>query len=148
MDNKATVEATCRSRGFHCPQGCLNESNIGVNPLCRSSCVQYMYPKHCTCFSHQVLSSAASWCMQQTQFCRRSHCSLRAATAFLLPSSVEQRPPLLRLNEGGVVHVHYNDIQAPFILPLSNGLWTANAAPSGGRSLLITPPIPTRSPPQ
>lgn len=58
-----------------------------------------------------------------------------------------ERPPHLKLNEGGVVPVHYNDIQAPFIQPLSNGLWTANAPPSGGRSPLITPPNPNKQTP-
>lgn len=79
---------------------------------------------------------------------REPDCGLNCSCFFSPHLSLcrAERPPHLKLNEGGVVPVHYNDIQAPFIQPLSNGLWTANAPPSGGRSPLITPPIPTRSP--
>lgn len=70
-----------------------------------------------------------------------------AFSPHISPRAELERPPHLKLNEGGVVPVHYNDIQAPFIQPLSNGLWTANAPPSGGRSPLITPPNPNTQPP-
>lgn len=56
-----------------------------------------------------------------------------------------ERPPHLKLREGGAVKLHYNDIQPQFIQALSNGLWIANPPHRGGSSPLITPPIPTHT---
>lgn len=54
------------------------------------------------------------------------------------PDSVE-RPPRLKLREGGAVQLHYNDIQSQFIQALSNGLWIANPAHRGVAALSLRP---------
>lgn len=67
----------------------------------------------------------------------QKQCAERRQLA-ISPGSVE-RPPRLKLREGGAVQLHYNDIQSQFIQALSNGLWIANPPHRGVAALSLRP---------
>lgn len=70
---------------------------------------------------------------KRTEIVRWARCQLAIS-----PGSVE-RPPRLKLREGGAVQLHYNDIQSQFIQALSNGLWIANPPHRGVAALSLRP---------
>lgn len=103
------------------------------------------------CITHQTSAKEILRVCPHARWGRRKVCGLSCGCFFLcssLPSAELSGLHILSAMKGELSLCITMTFRALFIQPLSNGLWTANAPPSGSRSPLITPPIPTRSPPQ